>query len=82
MPTYTSSLPEPLLSRLSQMAKELSMPKNRIIERALEIYLTEIDKAAYAASFRKAKGDLDLLHIAEEGMTDYHQQLQDWDESR
>ncbi len=82
MATYTSSLPDRLLHRLGQMAKELSLPKNKIIEKALEIYLTEMDKAAFAFSFRKAKGDEDLLEIAEEGMTDYFNQLEDWDATR
>ena len=77
--TYTSSLPDHLLSRLGQVARELSLPKNKIIERALEIYLIELDKAAFAASFRKAKGDKDLLMIAEEGMSDYLNQLEHWD---
>ncbi len=79
MPTYTSSLPKDLLDRLSKLAEELRLPKNKIIERALTIYLKEIDKAAYVKSFQRAKGDRDLLSVAEEGMTDYLDQLEDWD---
>jgi len=52
------------------------MPKNRIIERSLTIHLTKKDKAAYAASFRRAKDDKHLIKIAEEGMSDYYHQLQ------
>ena len=81
MGTYTSSLPDELLVKLSSFSQEMDLPKNKIIERALEIYLTEIDKAAFAASFSKARGDEDLLAIAEEGMADYYQQLNEWDEA-
>ena len=81
MPTYTSSLPLPLLEKLSNLAREYNLPKNKIIEKALELYLTEIDKAAFAASFRRAKGDKDLLLIAEEGLVDYYKQLEYFDEA-
>ena len=81
MPTYTSSLPQHLLEKLSSLAREYSLPKNKIIEKALDLYLTEIDKAAYAASFKRAKGDKDLLIVAEEGMTDYYKQLDSLDEA-
>jgi len=79
MATFTSSLPDELLGRLSDMAKELKMPKNKIIEKALEIYLTEIEKAQYAKSFRRASKDKDTLLIAEEGMADYFKMLQEYD---
>lgn len=81
MGTYTSSLTNTLLQRLNQVAKEIGLPKNKIIEKALHIYLTELDKAAFAASFRNAKEDTDLLSIAEEGMADYIAQLKNWDEA-
>ena len=81
MVTYTSSLPPDLLARLDSLAKELEIPKNRIIEKALNIYLTEIDKIAYANSFRNASKDEDLLSIAEEGMADYVRQLNFVDEA-
>jgi len=35
MSTFTSSLPDDLLQSLAQKAKELSVPKNTLIERAL-----------------------------------------------
>lgn len=81
MPAYTSSLPYELLAQLKYFAEELGVPKNRIIERALSVYLKELDKAAYAKSFQSARGDRDLLSIAEEGMTDYLSQLDSWDET-
>ena len=81
MVTYTSTLPDDLLEKLRKIAGELNLPKNKIIEQALELYLTEIDKAAFAASFKKAQKDQELLRIAEEGIHDYYKQLEHWDET-
>jgi predicted transcriptional regulator len=80
MATFTSSLPDELLENLSKMAKELKMPKNKLIEKALKIYLLEIEKAQYAKSFRRASKDKDTMLIAEEGMADYFKMLQEYDE--
>lgn len=71
MATFTSSLPENLLSRLDQMAKHLNLPKNKLIERALEIYLDQLNRAEYVKSYRQAADDPDILVIAEEGMSEY-----------
>lgn len=75
MTTFTSTLPEELLSKLDQAAKQLSVPKNRLIEKALRIYLDQLNRAEYIKSFKKASGDEDLLSLAEEGMEDYLKQL-------
>ncbi len=80
MATFTSSLPDELLLKLAQVAKELKMPKNKLIEKALELYLLEIEKAQYANSFRRAAKDSETLQIAEEGMADYFKMLQEFDE--
>ena len=47
MATFTSNLPDDLLNLLSEKAKALSLPKNKIIERALRLYLDHLDKAEY-----------------------------------
>ena len=80
MATFTSSLPDKLLKDLAQVASDLKLPKNKIIEKALELYLLEIEKAQYAKSFRRAAKDKDTLLIAEEGMADYFKQLNDLEE--
>jgi len=77
MATFTSSLPDDLLENLSKMANELKMPKNKIIEKALKIYLEQLDRAAYLKSYKKMANDPDMLLIAEEGMADYLKQLED-----
>lgn len=79
MATFTSSLPDDLLKQLAQTAKEMKLPKNKLIEKALSIYLEQIEKAKYVASYKRAGKDPDMIAMAEEGMADYFQQLQDLD---
>ncbi|MDC8001102.1 ribbon-helix-helix domain-containing protein [Aequorivita todarodis] len=79
MATFTSSLPDHILEQLSQAAKDLQLPKNKIIEKALEIYLEQLDRAAFLKSYKKMANDPDMLAMAEEGMADYFKQLEDLD---
>ena len=53
------------------------MPKNKIIEKALQIYLDQLTRAEYIKSYKQAGTDEDMLSIAEEGMEDYLKQLGD-----
>jgi len=76
MATFTSTLPDDILQKLSEKAKKLSLPKNKIIERALSIYLDQLNKAEYIQSYKRAENDEDILDIAEEGMADYLEQLE------
>jgi hypothetical protein len=80
MAIFTSSLPDDLLKQLADKAKELKLPKNKLIEKALSIYLEQLDRAAYTKSYKRAGKDPDMLAMAEEGMADYFQQLQDLDD--
>ncbi|PIQ34356.1 MAG: CopG family transcriptional regulator [Bacteroidetes bacterium CG18_big_fil_WC_8_21_14_2_50_41_14] len=75
MITFTSTLPDELLVKLNNMAKRMSMPKNKIIEKALQIYLDQLTRAEYVQSYKQAANDKDLLDLAEEGMEDYLKQL-------
>ena len=77
MTTFTSSLPEEVLIRLNDMAQKLSMPKNKIMERALRVYLDQLTRAEYIKSYKQAENDDDILNLAEEGMEDYLKQLGD-----
>lgn len=81
MPTYTSTLPDELFHDLKENATRLRKPINAIIENALRIYLTELRRAAYAKSWKLSSDDPDVINIAEEGMKDYLQQLNDLDEA-
>lgn len=77
MSTFTSSLPEHLLQLLDEKAKELKVPKNKIIERALSLYLDQLNRAAYVKSYKQLAEDTDIMGIAEEGMTDYLKQIEE-----
>lgn len=75
MTTFTSTLPDDILDRLNKMSKSLAMPKNKIIEKALHIYLDQLNRAEYVKSYKQAGSDSDILEIAEEGMEEYLKQL-------
>ena len=57
----------------------MKLPKNRLIEKALRVYLDQLNKAEYIKSYKKLAEDYDVLQIAEEGMADYLSQLKDTD---
>ena len=79
MATFTSSLPDELLENLSKMAKELKMPKNKLIEKALSLYLEQIERAQYIKSYKRMAKDEDMLLMAEEGMLDYLKTLEEFE---
>lgn len=75
MATFTSALPDKLLAQLAEQAKRLAIPKNKIIERALEVYLDQLKRAEYVRSYKQMAEDTDLMQVAEEGMVEYLTQL-------
>ncbi|HNV30731.1 MAG TPA: ribbon-helix-helix protein, CopG family [Cyclobacteriaceae bacterium] len=77
MATFTSTLPDNLLKLLSEKAEALSVPKNKLIETALRLYLEHLEKAEYIRSYKQATQDKDIMLIAEEGMEEYLNQLKD-----
>lgn len=77
MTTFTSTLPDDLLKELTEAANNLNLPKNKLIEKALRLYLEQINKAAYIKSYREMGEDADVLTMAEEGMAAYAKQLAD-----
>mgnify|MGYP003663725409 CR=1 FL=1 len=77
MSTFTSTLPDDLLKSLNEKAKALSLPKNKLIEKALRIYLDQLTRAEYVRSYRQLANDEEILSIAEEGMEDYCKKLEE-----
>jgi len=77
MITFTSTLPDDLLEQLNKSAQKLSLPKNKLIEKALRIFLDQLNRAEYVKSYKEAGSDVDLMSIAEEGMQSYFTQLED-----
>lgn len=76
MSTFTSTLPDDLLDRLSEYARKLKLPRNKLIEAALSLYLDHLKRAEYVKSYRQAANDSDIIALAEEGMEDYLTQLE------
>lgn len=75
MSTFTSTLPDDLLDKLKDVANKMSLPKNKLIERALRIYLDQLNKAEYIKSYKAMADDTDILMLAEEGMEEYLQEI-------
>lgn len=80
MATFTSSLPNDLLQKLDNFAKQYGVAKNKIIEKALQIYLDQLNRAEYAKSYQLAGQDQDIMAIAEEGMQTYLTSLEQEDQ--
>ncbi len=76
MTTYTSSLPDNLFEKLAEVAKQYGVAKNKIIEKALQIYLDQLNRAEYVKSYKKAGQDQEIMVVAEEGMTEYLSNLE------
>ena len=75
MTTFTSTLPEDLLKLLKEKADKFSVPMNKLIEKALRIYLDQLNRAEYVKSYKEAALDQDVMAMAEEGMEEYLQEL-------
>ena len=69
--TFTSTLPHEILSTLGEYSQKFSLPKNKIIEKALRLYFEKIKRAEYIQSFSKANLDEEIKNLAEEGLEDY-----------
>lgn len=79
MATFTSSLPDDLLQQLAEYADRIGVAKNKIIEKALRVYLDQMARAEYAKSYQRAALDADIMKVAEEGMAEYYRQLKQSD---
>ena len=76
MTTFTSTLPDELFKELGEVAAKLSTPKNKLIEKALRVYLEQIKRMEYIKSYKRASKDNETLSIAAEGMAEYLKQIQ------
>jgi len=71
MSTFTCTLPDEILQKLNEISMKLSIPKSRIIKKAIEIYLDQLNRVEYEKSYKMAADDTNILEMAEEGMEDY-----------
>ena len=74
--TYTSTLPKDLFDLLNEFSEKLLMPKNKLIERSLRLYLEKLKQLEYIKSFQRASQDETLLELAEAGLKDYLDSLE------
>lgn len=77
MATFTSTLPNHILNLLSEKAQQLKLPKNKLIEKAVTIYLNQMNRVEYIKSYKQMEDDEDLLSIVEEGMVVYLKQVEE-----
>jgi predicted transcriptional regulator len=77
MVTFTSTIPDDLSKQLNEKARTLSLPKNKLIENALRLYIEHLERAEYVRSYKQASEDKEILTMAEEGMADYLKQLEE-----
>jgi predicted transcriptional regulator len=77
MVTFTSTIPDDLSKQLNEKARSMSLPKNKLIENALRLYLEHLERAEYIKSYKQAAKDADILQMAEEGMEDYLRQTEE-----
>ena len=69
--TFTSTLPEKIISQLNQYAETLKTKKNKIIEQALLKYFEENRRKEFVKSYKRANDDDEMMMMAEEGLEDY-----------
>lgn len=71
MPVSTTLLPPELLDQLSQAAKALNVPKNRLLADALRLYFKEKRKRDYIVGLEKTATLLEDDEWAEEGFQEW-----------
>jgi len=71
MTSLSTILPDKLLKKLSEKAKKLDLPKDKIVEIALRIYLNQLDTIENRTLKENAS-----LKIAEEEMKAYLDKLE------
>lgn len=76
MITYTSTLPENLMSWLKNTAQEQKTTKKQIIVEALNNFRQHLKKQKLADTFKKAAKDKEIIAMAEDGLDDYIEQLE------
>jgi hypothetical protein len=74
--TYTSKLTDVVFNELDMVSQKLKKSKREIIETALNQYFDRIKRAEYVASFKKLKGDTELIELSEMGLDDYLNQME------
>ncbi|MBM2813246.1 MAG: ribbon-helix-helix protein [Ignavibacteria bacterium] len=59
------------MTSLNHYSKKNKIPKNRIIENAVNYYLQLMKINEYVESFKRAKNDAEMIELADAGFEDY-----------
>ncbi|MFH1052604.1 MAG: ribbon-helix-helix domain-containing protein [bacterium] len=69
--TFTSTISPELISLLNDYSKKMKTPKSRLISIAVKNYINELKKEEYTKSFQKAKNDIEIKNLTEDGIEDF-----------
>ena len=73
------SLTEDTFEKLNEMANRFQIHKNELIIKALVNYLEVLEQQMFIASFKEMTRDKEMVALAEEGISDYLDQLSDFE---
>lgn len=71
----TTGLSKELIAWLDQYAKSNRLSKRSIFEEALKAYRYQKKKEAFKKGFKRAAEDAEMVELAEMGLEDYNEQL-------
>jgi metal-responsive CopG/Arc/MetJ family transcriptional regulator len=74
--TYTSTLPDDLITLVNEYAEKYKVSKNKIIEKALRRFLFEAKRKEFQEGFKRVANDPEIVEVAEMGMGDYLELIQ------
>ena len=77
--TYTSTLPDDLITQVSEYAEKYKVSKNKIIEKALRKFLFEAKKKEFREGFKRLANDPEVEELVEMGMGDYLELIQKYE---
>lgn len=67
----TTTLSKGLYDQIEIFAKKTGKKKNQIIEESISQYFLSEKKKRMAESFKRAATDIEVVNMAEEGLSDY-----------
>lgn len=74
---FTTTLSQKMLIWLNEQASKQGITKRAILETALREYQKKLKKQELINSFKRAAQDQETLELAEMGLSDYLENLQD-----
>jgi hypothetical protein len=80
--TYTSTLPEDVMETVNDYSEKNNISKNKVVENALRQFFFGIKQNDFREGFKRAANDIEMRLIAEEGMDDYSEILQQNEKKR